>query len=324
MAETFLVADIGGTNARFALSRSVGPLQLEAIRQLRTADFSSPVEAVCAYLQDVNATITHACMAVAGPRSGQRVTMTNASWDFEIHQVADALEFTALHILNDFEALAFGTEHVNQDELICVCAGSPDGTAPVLVTGPGTGLGQAILLREAGQSRVVATQAGYVSFAPQDEMQREIHGLLRKVTPRVHNEHILSGNGLLSLYKAFCEVEGKDRLLSTQEEVTQSGVAGRDETALATLRLFCRIMGQVAGDAVLASGARGGVRLAGGILPRLPDILLAGDFAAGFANKAPMENYLASVPVHLVTAENTGLLGASAWLRQLTENGSWQ
>lgn len=312
-----LVADIGGTNARFALAEFAGGApRLHDLHTLRAADFETVQDGVLTYLKGASAHPKHACFAVAAPLDGDDITFTNSHWSFSKTQMKSEMGFAHFNVLNDFAALATGIVAVPRDFLTEVRAGTPDPKAPKLVIGPGTGLGQAIIVPNGKQEIIVPTQGGHVSFAPRSERELDIWAILKQEHPRVTAEHLLSGRGLVSIHRALCHIEGAPSTALQPNQITQATGKNTEPLADEAVNIFCNILGAVAGDALLSTGARGGVFLAGGILPKIKDAFLASDFETHFLDKDPMQGYVAPVPVTLIGKDGAGLYGAAIHLNR--------
>jgi glucokinase len=187
--------------------------------------------------------------------------------------------------------------------------------------GPGTGLGAAVRIPTADGSVVLATEAGHAAFAPASDCEIEILRILRRKDSHIETERLLSGPGLFNIYTALCELRGVDAKLSEPAAITQTALDGSDTTAREALDVFCGLLGSVIGDFVLMYGPRGGVYLAGGILPRIKDYLIKSDFYARFLDKGAMRPVLERVPVMLVEYGQLGVLGAAGWYLAHHRNG---
>ena len=322
MNDFALVGDIGGTNARFALVRK-GSVELEFIQILACADYENFEHAVKHYYQLIAQPAAKvACISFACP-IGDEIKMTNNHWQFNVAQMRDSLGLTELKLLNDFTAMAYGTLFIDSDDVILLQAGSTvHQQAPRLVIGPGTGLGVASLIPieqpSAGSDvhwQAVATEGGHISFAPQNALQMRVLENLQKHYPRVSVERILSGAGIVVLYRALCEIHQVQLVFSEAAQISAAALADTDEMAASCLTLFCQILGAVTGDMVLAQGARGGVFLCGGIPPRIKELLIDGQFCQALADKGRFSDYLSQVPVWLCDAPYPGLLGAAGALK---------
>ncbi|MHB8823038.1 glucokinase [Pseudomonas sp. JL972] len=311
-----LVGDIGGTNARFALWRDS---RLESVQVLAAADFVTPEQAVEHYLASLGlapGSVGAACLACAGPVKGEQFTFTNNHWRLSRRDFCGALQLDELLLINDFAAMALGMTRVSEAERRTIRPGVAEPDAPALVIGPGTGLGAAALMPLGGGSwRALPGEGGHVDLPVADAHEAALWQMLFAQLGHVRAEDVLSGGGLLLLYRAVCALAGVTPQLASPAEVTAAALAG-DPLAVATLDQFCVWLGRVAGNNVLTLGARGGVYIVGGVVPRFADFFAASGFARGFTSKGCMSGYLGEVPVWLVTAEFPGLEGAGVALEQ--------
>jgi glucokinase len=324
-AEQWLVADIGGTRLRAALSNAGAPPH--AMRELACADYPGPAEALAAYIAASGAHPVAACLAVAGPVEGDEFRFTNNPWAFSREALREQLGFERLLLKNDFEALALALPSLAGDDLHALgpLATLAAERRTLAVLGPGTGLGVAALVPHAcgataGWSALPG-EGGHVGFAPQDDLEREIDQVLRREIPRVTNETILCGAGLARLYQALAVVEGiavVDAVLPA--EVTRRALEGRDPLAARTVEVFCAVLGAVAGDVALLTGARGGVFIGGGIAPRLLSLLERSRFRQRFEDKGVQQAYVRAIATSLIVAPVPALAGAVAALRDVFNN----
>lgn len=319
MAEPLLVADIGGTNARFACAETrEGRIVVRDVQRLRAEDFETVEDATDAYLEAIADAPARACFAAAGVVRGGNVSFTNSQWSLHTDEVRRRLGLEAFLVVNDFYAMAAGVSHLSGDAFVEVKGGTPETGAPRLVIGPGTGLGQALIVPSDGGEIIISTEGGHVSFAPRTDEEYEVLKFIAREHPRVSVERLLSGRGLVNIHRALCSAEGV--LLDTlrADEITAAAAAqdGRRPIAGKAVEMFCAVLGAVAADAVLATGARGGVVLGGGILPRIRDLFLASAFVERFLDKGRMTGYVEAVPVRLIVRDEAALYGAAAVLSE--------
>lgn len=298
-----LLADIGGTHARFAIGEGP-PLTLPV------AAFAGLEEAIAAALARLGPAET-AVLALAGPVASGPVRLTNAPWVVDPAALAARFGFRAVRLVNDFLAQAEALPHLGPADLHPIGGGSAVPGAPMLVLGPGTGLGVAGYLP--GPGLAIATEGGHAGLAAEDEEQDRIVAALRALCGRAGAEEALSGRGLARLHAILAARQGA----ALPARDAAAVVAARDcPVARQAVRLFLELLAGFAGDLALAWGARGGVFLAGGILPRLLDRLDAAAFRARFEAKPPMRDFLAAIPLAVVTHPAPAFLGLAAMARR--------
>ena len=309
--DMILVGDIGGSNTRLALANRRGR-RVTLVRLERYVNAEAPGLAglIRRFLADQPAPVG-ACLAVAGPTDGRQVRLTNLDWAIDAEALAGEFGLPC-RLVNDFEAVAWGIDALEPSGQVALQAAVAQPGAVRLAIGPGTGLGVAFSLPGRPRSRPLPGEGGHVGFAPTDDEQMALLRFLQGLHGRVSVERILSGPGLASLY-AFCrEASGRPlKRARSPAEVTEAALAGQDAIAVWALRLFCRILGQTAGDLALAADCRGGVYLAGGIPPRIRLFLEGPDFLAGFRDKGRFSQRMEAMPVHLVLDPDIGLKGAA-------------
>jgi glucokinase len=310
-----LVADIGGSNARFALVDDAGAMVAPAA--MECARYTGVVEAAGAYLSDreVAVSVTEACFSVACPAHGDRIALTNSPWSFSVEETRHALGLDRLRVINDYTAQALAVPYLTPADTVQVGPGTPVPGAPIAVLGPGTGLGVSGLLGVGGGHVPLAGEGGHVSWAPGDERETNILHILRDRFGHVSAERLLSGPGIENLHAAVAELRRAPNEKLDAAEITGRAVSGHDPLCAEVLEIFCSALGGVAGDLALILGARGGVFVTGGIVPRLGDYVAASPFRRRFEDKGRFAAYLAAIPTYLVIAQSPGLLGAVAALR---------
>ena len=322
MTERVLIADIGGTNARFALADlGAGRPVLHDLHKLPAESFASLRQAARHYLEQIDAAPRRAAFAVACPViGGDDIRLTNRAWSFNRAELQADLGLDELLVMNDFGAAARAVPALGAGERETLYGEEAGGelVGPVSVLGPGTGLGMALLAppsRPGGVWQVIETEGGHASFAPQGSEERRIHEWLSARHGRVSMERVLSGRGLSTVHAALSGAEpGKpstpDAGLRSPEEIVAAALAGEDRLTRASLARFCAILGSVAGDTALIHGART-VAIAGGIVPRFIPFLKASAFRERFLDKGRFAAYLETVRVLVVTHEHPGLLGVA-------------
>lgn len=310
-----LIGDVGATNARYAL---VSPLSggYQEERVLLCKDYESCESSIAAYLElmEVSA-VGGICLAVAGPVVNGEVNFPNNPWQVSRQRLSVFFGVSQVSLINDFEGLAFCLPHLRQDDLLQIGAvpsrSLKQENYQVGVIGPGTGLGAAGMIGRDDMQVPLVTEAGHVSFAPQTDLQVEVSRILHEQYDRVSNERVLSGHGLENIFGALRIINGLDRNGWTAAEIF-SQVKSDPLAAQATAVMF-EILGQVAGDFALSMGAFDGIFLGGGILQKNQSLLLRSDFRQAFENKGRQRYLMETIPTSLITHEQPGLLGATAY-----------
>jgi glucokinase len=315
-----LAADVGGTHARVALVDATHADTLEVLHyeKFACADFPSLGAILKKFVDGLGAgaaaAIHGGAIACAGYELDGVIINPNLPWRVVLDATRAEVGLRSLEFVNDFEAAAHATPYLKPGDLVPltpVRAGVAG--APTLIVGPGTGLGAAVHIPTPAGAVVLATEAGHAAFAPSSEREIEILQILRRKDSHVENERLLSGPGLMNIYTALCELRHVKATLNEPAAVTQAALDRSDAVAREALDVFCGLMGSVIGDFVLMYGPRGGVYLAGGILPRIKDHLLRSDFYVRFLDKGAMRPVLERVPVMLVEQGQLGVLGAAGW-----------
>ncbi|GAA4375992.1 glucokinase [Actinomadura verrucosospora] len=309
----WLVADVGGTNARFALID--GPDgALSEVRALPTRDYPGLAEAAAAYLDAVGARPVAACLAVAGPVVNGTFHLTNAGWPKGDPEAVRAhLGLAHLDVINDFEALALALPHLGGDDLVPIGRGDADPGAPLAVVGPGTGLGVAGLVRTPSGPVPLPGEGGHVDVPAATDRELLVARLLRAEKGAASAEYLLSGAGLARIRRYLAAIDGRPALDLTPRQISEDR---DDPLSREAVEMFCALLGSHAGNVALTLGARGGVYLGGGILPRIVDVLRGSAFRARFEGKPPVEDYLRAIPTALIVHPGPALVGAAARLAQ--------
>ena len=308
-----LVADIGGTNARFALE--IAPQQFKFVEVLACNDYNTLVDAVKEFLRrhDISA-VRHAAVAIANPIVGDWVQMTNHHWAFSIETTRQALHLETLLFLNDFTAQALAITRTPSEELLQVGGLAPVEGAPKAVIGPGTGLGVSGLIPSPAGYVPLAGEGGHTSFPPFDDAEMAVWQYAKQRYGHVSAERFLSGAGLVLIYEALAEREGARRQELTAAEISERALSGSSPLCRLTLDMFCAMLGTVSSNLALTLGARGGVYLCGGIVPRFIDYFRQSPFRNRFESKGRFDAYLAAIPVYVVLSKHPGISGAAVAL----------
>jgi glucokinase len=316
MSRRIVTADIGGTHARFAIAtlEQGRVTALDEPLTLRTADYPSFLAAWGEMASRTPGPVpVELAMAFAGRAGGDLLKLTNSAWVIRPATIAEELGLERFAVINDFGAVAHAVASLDRDAFAHVCG--PDRALPddgvISVIGPGTGLGVASLLRRGGHSHVIETEGGHIHFAPLNSEEDRLLAGLRHKFGRVSVERLLSGRGLLNLYQALAEIEGRPALIEDDRQLWTAALDGSDSLAAAALEQFCLTLGAVAGDLALAQGAKG-VAIGGGLGLRLADYLPRSGFRGRFVAKGRFERQLDDMPVKLIQHPQPGLFGAAA------------
>ena len=314
MADPLLIADIGGTNGRFVLLDEEGGAA--APHRVKLDDFAGVVEATRAFLEAHGAgrAPRGAVLAVAGPVSGNRTTLTNRGWVVDGAEIARALGVGAVRVVNDFAAVSWSLPALTRADLHPLGGGAAEPGEPMAVLGPGTGLGVGAFLPP---DRALVTEGGHASLAAHTPREAAVVEWLRARHGHVSAERVLSGMGIENLHAALAAIDGAPVPERDAAAVVDAALSGGCAVCVEALSMFCALLGSVAGDLALLYGARGGVFIAGGIPPRFPDFLAASDFRARFEAKGRFAEWLRPVPAHLVTLPDAAMLGLAAMARRL-------
>lgn len=306
-----IVADVGGTYARLAWIEADGSNEIRDYRRYACAEHPD----LASILHDYAAgTPCHgAVVAIAGVLEGDRLINSNLPWAVSVEQTRAGAGLAWVRLINDFEAVANAVPTLSPDTLSPLTPATGSGTSsPALVIGPGTGLGAAVWI-EGQPPRVLPTEVGQASLAAGNALELDIVRRLLKDRPYLHNEHVLSGPGLMNLYRCLCELQGETPVHGDAGALVAA--ADSDDLAKETLQTFSGWLGSVVGDLAIIFGARV-VYLAGGVTAHIPQFLHDGRFLRRYLNKGVMTEQLERVPVWRVEHGQLGLAGAVAWYRQ--------
>lgn len=314
-----LVADIGGTNARFALADldAAVPLLDDSVREYPVVEFPSLGDAARHYLDEAGVETRQGVFAVAGRVDGDEARITNHPWVISRSRIMDMLGFDELYLINDFAAQAMAISLLRAEDVVQVggagwqpaAFGHPRNYA---VIGPGTGLGVGGLVIRDGRCYPLETEGGHASFPPGTPEEIRILEILSEQFGRVSNERLICGAGLVNLYRSLSEIAGVDPGPLQPKDITARAAEG-DPRATRTIDLFCAIFGAIAGDLVLIQGAWDGVFLTGGLVPRLLESIRHSGFRQRFEHKGRFSAIMSRVPSLAVMHPHPGLLGAAAY-----------
>lgn len=306
-----LIADIGGTNARFAIAPS-GEVAIDHVQILSAADYPSITDAIRAYLSGIPEKIIEACFAVACPADEEVIQFTNSPWKFQPRDLTREFSWKNLHMANDFQALALGIPHIPSENLITLKEGVHHPYAPRAVIGPGTGLGVSGMVFHNGDWAVMAGEGGHIGFAPQDEIEIDLLRYTQKRFGRVSNERLLQGEGLVTLYRFFCKKAGVEPSLAKAAEIANS----EEQPAQEAVKRFGAILGSVAGDVALMLASRGGVFIGGGIVPKLLNQIRDSALIERFSQKGRLSRLLNDIPIYVITDSCAALYGCADLLKR--------
>lgn len=321
-----LAADVGGTKVALALA-AAGAARPEIVvhRVYACQEFAGLQPILADFLQQPQVAghrgaIAAACFSVAGPVASNSATLTNLDWKISGNALAVELRLPEVRLMNDFSAAGLGITRLAPNELETLQAGSPVAQAVRLIIGAGTGLGVGLLTWQDDGYTVHPSEAGHADFAPVDELQDKLLGHLRRTYGRVSYERVISGPGLMRIFSFLQETgaglpskqlrDADKKRQDTAELIAEFALAKLDPLAVRALDLFVAVYGAFAGNMALATLARGGVYIAGGIAPKIAPKLKEGAFMRAFTNKGRFRDLLAAMPVHVVMNPQVGLYGA--------------
>lgn len=312
-----IVADIGGTNARFSRV-NLSTMVIDNLEVFSCADFSSLSCAFSFYQQSKALTsLKQAAIAIACPVMHDWISMTNFHWQFSINEVKQQLGLRNLQVLNDFTAAAMSLSVLAEHEKIQIGPGVADCSKPRVVLGAGTGLGVAHLIPDTYGYISLAGEGGHVDWAPQNEQEWFIHCFLAQQLGHVSAERVLSGQGLENIYLALAAYHKQNIPPLNAAEIAHLALTAQSPLALATIEQFFASLGSYAGNLSLTSGAFGGVYIAGGVVPKLLALMKKSDFRARFEAKGRFSQFNQQIPTYVISAAQPGLLGAAVHLKQM-------
>jgi glucokinase len=311
---TWLVGDVGGTNARFGLVSHDGEISHSST--FAVADFAEIGDAIDAYLaqRGTLAMPRAGALAIAAVIRGDQIRMTNHPWSFSLAALQQRLGFARLVALNDFTAMALALPRLSEGERMAVGGGAPVAATPIAVLGPGSGLGVSGLI-PAGSGWVPLTgEGGHATMVPANERENAVLEVMRRRFDHVSAERCLSGPGLINLYESLAALDRVPATPYTASQITDLETGAKDPLCGEATAMFCAMLGTVAGNLALTLGAEGGVYIAGGIVPRLGARFADSSFRERFEAKGRMGAYLKAIPCYVVTHKLPAFLGCAAAL----------
>lgn len=317
-----LLADIGGTNARFALERASG--QIDTVQTLRCADYAEFLLAVKAYLADnASPVIRHAAIAIANPVQGDEIRMTNHHWTFSIEETRRLLGFDTLLVVNDFTALSMALPHLERSHCVQIGDGQALENGVVGIVGAGTGLGMGGLIPGEGRWIALGSEGGHVSFSPSDEKEAAILRYCWRTYRHVSAERLISGPGLEMIYRALCDI---NKVQHPQElaapRIVDRALRQDDPLCLEVVDCFCGMLGTLTSNVAVTLGALGGMYIGGGVVPHLGDYFAGSSFRTRFESKGRFEAYMRKIPTYVITAPYPAFVGVAAILAEHLGNGN--
>ncbi|MCM2291776.1 glucokinase [Allorhizobium sp. BGMRC 0089] len=316
-----LIGDIGGTNARFWIIPDAEGKPVE-FPTLHTADFPTIDEAIASSVLDKAAERPKsALLAVAGPIRDDEIPLTNCPWVIRPKQMIDKLGFTDVMVVNDFEAQALAAATLGKSDREPIGPLEDSSTATRVVLGPGTGLGVGGLLYTEHRWFPVPGEGGHIDIGPRSARDYQIFPHIETIEGRISGEQIISGRGIIHLYKAVCAADGKTPQWSDPADVTGHALNGTDPVSVETMQLFVTYLGRLAGDFALTFMARGGVYLSGGISQKIVPLLKGPHFRAAFEDKAPHSAMMKTIPTFVVTHPQAALSGLAHYARKPEKYG---
>lgn len=315
----FIAADVGGTHVRIGLvsanSDPAHPIQVLRYAKYRCAEYPGLAEILQHFIGTLEGiTIDEAAIASAGyPLDDGTLISANLPWRVSLNDIRTRLGFRSLRLVNDFEAVAHAAACVDASKVLRLTGPATAPNGPMLVIGPGTGLGAAIRVPTKHGPVVIATEAGQATLTTVTDLEMALVQQMRQRFGHVSVEHALSGPGLMNLYIALCELRSITPVHATPGAITTAAQSGDDALAREILDVFCGLLGGMVGDIALLCGLHGGIYLAGGILPQIREFLIQSSFVERFLSKGRMREVLERIPVTLVEHGQLGVIGAASW-----------
>ena len=310
------VADVGGTNIRLAV---IDDGKLSQVKKFLCVDFDSIDAAIKHYFDSLpDYTFDTGCIAIACPVNSDWVKMTNHSWCFSQRSLQAQLGLDWLGVINDFAAVAYSLPILSENQIVQLGTGEREANGNIAVFGPGTGLGVEHLTLTNHGWQTLDGEGGHVDFAPCDDNDIIIWRYLHSMYGRASAEEVMSGRGIVNIYKAFCADQGIPAVFNDAAQITSAAQQKNCAVCQKTVKQFCRILGNFAGNLALNLATTGGVFIGGGIALKMIDELSQTEFRTCFEAKGQFSHYVQPIPTFLIAEPDHGLLGAGAYLTQQT------
>lgn len=322
-----LCGDIGGTNARLAILRSTEhSFEVREERVYKSRESPSLEAIISQFLDSNGATCEHACFGIAGPVMNGRCQTTNLPWIVDAVTLTERLRIQNVHLLNDLEANAYGISVLGEDDFVVLNEGNREAEGNQAIISAGTGLGEAALFWDGQQYHPFAGEGGHGNFGPANELQSALLNYLFNQYEHVSWERVLSGPGLLNIYKFLCEYRSTSPTDTIAEQIQEgdpaaviaaAGLSGDCEICSEALNLFVFFYGVEAGDLALTVMATSGVYIGGGIAPKIITAMKGPQFMDGFLNKGRMRGLMETIPVKVIRNDKTALLGTAQYIKTI-------
>ncbi|TYK66410.1 glucokinase [Colwellia echini] len=317
-----LVADIGGTNIRLAITDKDN--NLSGIQTYQCKLFPQLSDVIRQYLteKELLTSSINACLAIACPVDTDAIAMTNLPWKFSQKQLKAELNLNSLTLINDYTAIAMAIPSLRDDQKVKIGEGESIKNNPIAVCGPGTGLGVANLVNINDQWHCLGGEGGHIDFAPVDDLDVLIFEQLKKIKKRISYEQLLSGYGIEQIYQALLiinnvQVSEPQSVKLTAKDISTNALNNSCDICNQALAQFCKVLGSFAGNLALTTGSTGGVYIAGGIVPRFVEYVQESGFRERFEAKGRMTHLNEQTPTYIITESQPGLLGAAAFINQI-------
>lgn len=315
LTNTMIISDVGGTNGRFAVAHAQSDETLENISHIKVfkcRNFDTFTQMLDAFISSLDIpTPKSARLAIAGEMTRRKGVLWHFQWHINADELEEKYNFEDVTLLNDYEALVYSIPHLKEDDLLTITNFSEGQKgAPYSVFGLGSGLGGAIGAPHGKGLIVIPTEIGHISFAPKTDEQIELLNYLNKSLEHVSIETLLSGIGIKRIYEFLLFKNNINPSNLTPPEITQKAIERRDEIAIKCLELFFSILASTAGDIAVSQGAKGGIYIGGGIVPKLISQLKADQFVELFCDKGPMRDYNQKIPIHIIISDMPALIGS--------------